>query len=62
MTNYGKLFPDELTTWLIYETGFTKSQSQISIYYKYSPDGSKLVVLSYVDECVYWYKSEELGN
>ena len=46
MTNYGELFADELTTWLIYETGFTKSQCQISIYYKYSPNGSKLVVLS----------------
>ena len=62
MTNYGKIFADELITWLIYETGFTKSQSQISIYHKYSPDGSKLVVLSQVDECVNLYKSEELGN
>ena len=27
----------------------------MSIYYKYTPDGSKLVVLSYVDDCLYWY-------
>ena len=32
------------------------------IYYKYAPDGSKLFVLSYVDDCVYWYKYEKLGN
>ena len=33
----------------------------MSIYYKYAPDGSMLVVLYYVDDCVYWYTSEELG-
>ena len=60
MTNYGKLFSDEITNWLIYEAGFKQSQYQISIHYKYAPDGSKLVVLSYVDYCVYWYTSEEL--
>ena len=32
----------------------------MSVYYKYAPDGSKLVVLSYVDNCVYWYTSEYL--
>ena len=32
----------------------------MSIYYKYSSDRSKLVVLSYVDDCVYWYTYEEL--
>ena len=32
----------------------------MSIYYKYAPDGSKMVVLSYVDGCVYWYTSEAL--
>ena len=32
------------------------------IYYKYAPDVSKLVVLYYVDEFVYWYTSEELGK
>ena len=30
------------------------------IYYKYAPDGSKIVVLYYVDDCVYWYTNEDL--
>ena len=34
----------------------------MSIYYKYAPDGSKTVVLSYVDDCVYWYTNEDLGK
>ena len=34
----------------------------MSIYYKYAPDGSKIVVLSYVDDFVYWYKNEDLGK
>ena len=38
------------------------SQCQISIYYKYAPDGSKIVVLSYVNDCVYWYTNEYLGK
>ena len=52
MTNYEKLFADEWTEWLI-EAGFIQSQCKMSIYYKYAPDGSKIVVLSYVDDCVY---------
>ena len=32
------------------------------IYYKYAPDGSKIVVLSYVDDCFYWYTNEDLGK
>ena len=32
------------------------------IYYKYSPDGSKQFILSYVDDCVYWYTNEDLGK
>ena len=32
----------------------------MSIYYKYATYGLKLVVLSYVVDCVYWYTSEEL--
>ena len=59
MTNSGKLFADELTEWLI-EEGFMQSHCQMSIYYKYAPDGSKIVVLSYVDDCVYWYTNEDL--
>ena len=42
MTNSGKLFADELTKWLIKE-GFMQPQCQMSIYYKYAPDGSKIV-------------------
>ena len=57
MTNSGKLFADELTEWLIKE-GFIQSQCQMSIYYNYATDGSKIVVLSYVDDCVYWYTNE----
>ena len=34
----------------------------MSIYYKYALDGSKMVVLSYIDDCVYWYKSEAIGK
>ena len=44
MTNSGKLFSDELTEWLV-EEGFIQSQFQMSIYYKYAPGGSKIVVL-----------------
>ena len=34
----------------------------MSIYYKYAPYGSNIVVLSYVDDCFYWYTSEALGK
>ena len=34
----------------------------MSIYYNYAPDRSKIVVLSYVDDCVYWYTYEALGK
>ena len=59
MNNSGKLFSDELTEWLIKEV-FVQSQLQMSIYYKYAPDGSKIFVLSYVDDCVYCYTNEDL--
>ena len=49
MTKSRELFFDELTEWLL-EAGFIQSQCKMSIYYKYSPDGSKIVVLSYVDD------------
>ena len=61
MNNYGKLFVDELTEWLL-EVGFIQSQCQISIFYKYAPDESNIVVLSYFDDCVYWYTSEAFGK
>ena len=34
----------------------------MSIYYKYAPDGSKIVVLYYVDDCIYWYTNEDIGK
>ena len=34
----------------------------MSIYYKYAPYGTKMVVLSYVDDYVYWYNYEALGK
>ena len=45
MTYSGKLFAGELTEWLL-EAGFIQSKCQRSIYYKYTPDGEKL--LSYL--------------
>ena len=47
---------------MIDEAGFKHPKFQMYVYYKYTPDGSKLVLLSYVDDCVYWYTSEELGK
>ena len=61
MTNSGKVFAYELTEWLL-EAGFILSQCQMYIYYKYAPDGSKTVVLSYVNDCVYWYTNEYIGK
>ena len=52
ITISGKLFSDESTEWLL-EAGLIQSQCHIFIYYKYAPDGSKIVVLYYVDDCVY---------
>ena len=34
----------------------------MSIYYKFASDGSENVVLSYVDDCVYWYTNEDIGK
>ena len=53
MTTYGDLFDDELANWLIDEADFNHYKYQISEYYKHAPDGSKFVVLSYVDHCLY---------
>ena len=52
MTNSGKLFDEELTKWMI-EAGFIQYQCQIYIYNKYALDGTKIVVLSYVDGFLY---------
>ena len=62
MNNSVKLFADDLNNWMVYIAGFKQSQYQISIYYKYSTYVSKLVVLSYVDTCVFWYTYEEPGK
>ena len=59
MTNSKTLFSDELTEWLI-ESGFIQYQCQMSIYYKYSPYGTKIVVLYYFDDCVNWYTYEAI--
>ena len=61
ITNSGKKNSDELTEWFL-EAGFIKQQFQMSIYYKYAPYRTKMVVLSYVDYCVYWYTYEALGK
>ena len=53
MTNSGNLFTDELNNQMIDEEGFNHSKCKMSVYYKYAPYGSKLVVLSYVDYYVY---------
>ena len=59
MTNSGKLFDDELTEQFIV-SGFIQYKLQMSIYYKYVPDGTTIFVLSYVDDFFYWYKPEYL--
>ena len=59
VTKSGKLFADEFIEWLL-ESVFIQSQCQISIYYKYALYGSKIVVLSHVDDCVYWYANEDI--
>ena len=61
ITNSGKLFSYVLTKWLL-EAGFAQSQCQMSIYYKYAPDGTNVFVLSYVYDYVYCYTYEVLGN
>ena len=32
------------------------------IYHKYAPNGSRIVVLYYVNNCFYWYTYEDLGK
>ena len=61
MNNFGKLFSDYFTEWLL-EAGLIQSQCQMSIYYNYAPDGTKHFVLSYVGDCVHWYTYEALGK
>ena len=51
-----------LTNQMVYKAGFKQSQFQMYIYYKYVPYGSRLFLLSYVDDCLYWYTPEQLGK
>ena len=61
MTNSRNFFADELIEWLL-EAGFIQSQCQMSIYQKYALYGSKIVVLYYVNDCVYQYTNEDIGK
>ena len=58
MINSVNMFADELTNWLIDKAGLKHTQCQIYILKKHATYGSKLVVLYYVDDCLYWYISE----
>ena len=60
-TKSGRLLYDELTECLL-EACFIQYQFHMSIYYKYTPDWEKIVVLSYVSYCVYWYTYEFIGK
>ena len=53
MTNSVNVFANELIDWLINESVSKQYQCQISIYYKYEPYGTKIVVLYYVGYCVH---------
>ena len=46
MNNYGKLFSDELTQWLL-ETGSIQYQCHMYIYYKYAQDGKNCCFISF---------------
>ena len=61
MDKSGNLFADNLTEWLL-QAGFIQYQCHMSIYYNYAPDGTKIVVLSYFYDHVYWYTSEATGK
>ena len=58
MTNSENSFADEITNWLIDEAVFNQSKCQMSVYYKYGTYGSKLVLLSCGDDCLYWYTNQ----
>ena len=61
MNNSGGLFFDQLTEWLL-EAGFIQYKYQMSIYYNRAPYGTNIVVLYYVDYCLYWYTSDDIGK
>ena len=58
----GKISAGKLINWMIYEARFKQSECQISIQHKYEPNVSRLVVLYYVNDCVYWCLCEEIGK
>ena len=49
------------TQWLL-EADFIKYKCYMSICYKYEAYGTKIIVLSYFDDCVHWYTSKALGK
>ena len=59
VTNYVRLFADYLTECLL-EAVIIQYQCQMYIYYNYAPYRTKIIVLSYVDDCVYCYTSKAL--
>ena len=61
MTNSGNLFADELTECLL-EAFLIQYRCQMSIYYRYAPYGTNIVVLPYVYYFIYWYNFEALGK
>ena len=63
MTKDRQLLSEKLTNWCMDQPDFKQSQCQMSIHYNYSPDGSKLVVLSYAyeEELKNWFV-DSLGN
>ena len=61
MINSGKLFTDKLIEWLL-EAGLIQSKCHMYIYDKHAPDGTRVSVLFYVDDCLYWYTYEALGK
>ena len=54
-----EIIDDQLTDWF-FEAGFIQSQCHMSIYYKYAPYGTSIVVLYYIDDCVYWFTPEAI--
>ena len=52
MNNSRKLFSDDILEWLL-DAVFIQYQLQKSIYYKYSPYGTNISVLYYVDDCLF---------
>ena len=57
MNDSGKLFSDELKEWLLEAYLNVRFLSIISIHHM-----DQKIVLSYVDDCFYWYNYEALGK